>query len=65
MSPNLGGDLKVDQNRFVLVPVSIEGLHNNRNIRNFWCQIEGKKLWSATGNSAWQNAKRFDGIGLV
>ncbi|MBQ5376586.1 MAG: cellobiose phosphorylase [Lachnospiraceae bacterium] len=59
VSPNLAGDSKVDQNSFLLEPVSIEGLHNNRNTRNFWCQVEGKKPWSATGNSAWQNAERF------
>ena len=39
VSPNLAGDSKVDQNSFLLEPVSIEGLHNNRNARNVWCQV--------------------------
>lgn len=40
ITPNLGGDSKTDQNHFLLEPVSIENLHNNRNTRNFWCRIE-------------------------
>ena len=39
ITPNLGGDSKTDQNHFLLEPVSIENLHNNRNTRNFWCQV--------------------------
>ena len=31
ITPNLGGDSKTDQNHFLLEPVSIENLHNNRN----------------------------------
>ena len=40
ITPNLGGDSKTDQNHFLLEPVSIENLHNNRSTRNFWCRIE-------------------------
>ena len=36
ITPSLGGDSKLDQNHFLLEPVSIENLHNNRNTRNFW-----------------------------
>lgn len=36
LSPNLGGDSKLNQNAFLLEPVSIENLHNNRSTRNFW-----------------------------
>ena len=54
ITPNLGGDSKTDQNHFLLEPVSIENLHNNRSTRNFWCRIEGKGCWSATGISAEQ-----------
>ncbi len=50
---NFGGDSKTDQNHFLLEPVSIENLHNNRGTRNFWCRVEGKRLlvsmWSFSG----------------
>ncbi|MDD6305290.1 MAG: cellobiose phosphorylase [Lachnospiraceae bacterium] len=59
ITPNLGGDSKLDQNHFLLEPVSIENLHNNRNTRNFWCRIEGKGCWSACGTSAEQEAAKF------
>lgn len=52
VTPNLAGDSKLDQNTFLLEPVSIENLHNNKSSRNFWCHIEGKGYWSATGASA-------------
>lgn len=51
VTPLLGGDCKLDQNSFVLQPVSSEDLHNNKVSRNFWCDIAGKGLWSATGMS--------------
>ena len=59
ITPNLGGDSKTDQNHFLLEPVSIENLHNNRSTRNFWCRIEGKGCWSATGISAEQELQKF------
>ena len=59
ITPNLGGDSKIDQNHFLLEPVSIENLHNNRNTRNFWCRIEEKGCWSACGTSAEQEAAKF------
>jgi len=57
VSPDLGGDSKTDQNHFLLEPVSIEGLRNNKNSRNFWVLREGKTPWSLTGNSVWQQAE--------
>lgn len=60
VTPLLGGDAKEGQNTFLLQPVSSEELHNNRGTRNFWCRIEGKGIWSATGVSAAQEARRFD-----
>ena len=36
VTPNLGGDAKLDQETFLLEPVSAENLHNNRSVRNFW-----------------------------
>ena len=63
VTPTLGGDAKLDQNTFLLEPVSIENLHNNRSSRNFWCHIYNRGNWSATGNSARQMAERFTDLG--
>ena len=52
VTPLLGGDAKLDQNTFLLQPVSVEELHNLKSARNFWVQVEGKGIWSATGGSA-------------
>lgn len=59
LTPNLGGDSKINQNVFILEPVSVENLHNNRSTRNFWCQVEGVGSWSATGVSAEEESKKF------
>lgn len=58
VTPNLGGDSKLDQETFLLEPVSVENLHNNRSTRNFWCVTE-QGCWSAIGVSAAQEAERF------
>ena len=58
VTPNLGGDCKLDQETFLLEPVSSENLHTSRSTRNFWCVTE-KGCWSATGVSAEQEAARF------
>ena len=58
LTPELGGDAKIDQNTFLLEPVSAENLHNNRNTRNFWCKIADGGVWSAIGNSAADFVKR-------
>ena len=52
VTPKLAGDSKLDQNTFLLEPVSSENLHNNKSSRNFWCYLEGTGAWSATGASA-------------
>lgn len=59
VTPNLSGDNKMGQNTFLLEPVSSEDLHNNKSSRNFWCNIKGRGLWSATGKSSWQQAQLF------
>ena len=59
VTPNLGGDAKVDQNTFLLEPVSIENLNNNRGGRNFWCKIDNAGVWSAVGASALQESVKF------
>ncbi len=61
VTPLLSGDSKLDQNHFLLEPQSIENLNNNRLTRNFWCVMDGKTVWSASGNSALQNAERLSG----
>lgn len=60
ITPDLGGDIKLNQNTFLLEPVSSENLHNNKSSRNFWVYVKGKGAWSATGRSAAQQAKLFD-----
>lgn len=59
VTPVLGGDSKTDQNHFLLQPVSAEELHNNKSTRNFWCRVEGKGCWSATGADAEAMSHRF------
>ena len=59
VSPNLGGDSKLDQETFLLEPVSIENLHNNRSTRNFWLVGQDGTAISLTGASAAQEAVKF------
>ena len=65
VTPALGGDLKTSQNTFLLQPVSIEDLHNNRSSRNFWIHSDRTGPYSLTGNSARQNAATYtDDVGV-
>lgn len=59
VTPNLGGDSMVNQETFLLEPVSVENLHNNRNGRNFWLYMDNGNVWSACGTSAEQESKKF------
>jgi cellobiose phosphorylase len=59
VTPVLGGDSKMGQNTFLLPPVSSEDLHTSKATRNFWCNITGKGIWSATGKSAIQEVNLF------
>ena len=59
VTPNFGGDSKLGQNAFLMEPVSIENLNNNRTVRNFWCMVGKKGLWSAVGASAKQESEKF------
>lgn len=59
VNPLFGGDAKLDQETFLLEPVSSENLHNNRSTRNFWCAVDESGFFSATGASAGQEAARF------
>jgi len=59
ITPTLNGDIKINQNAFLTLPVSMEDLHNSRSARNFWVHVAGADPWSVTGNSALQIAQRF------
>ncbi len=59
VTPNLGGDLMIDQETFILEPVSVENLHNNRNTRNFWLYMDDGDVWSVVGSSAEQENNKF------
>ena len=59
VTPHLNGDSKTGQHTFLLLPVSVEDLHNNRSARNFWIYNDTLGAYSLTGNSAAQNAKIF------
>ena len=57
VTPLLGGDSKLDQNAFLLQPVSVEELHGSKGGRNFWFLTQ-KGAWSAAGGSAETEALR-------
>jgi cellobiose phosphorylase len=57
LTPILNGDAKTGQNTFLLLPASLEDLHNSRSTRNFWLRINETEVWSATGNSAEQTSR--------
>lgn len=59
VTPTLHGDAKTGQNSYLLQPVSVDDLHNTRLARNFWVRMDGKRVWSATGNSAEQTSRRL------
>lgn len=59
ITPSLNGDIKIGQNQFILEPVSVENLHNNKSSRNFWCHVDKKGIWSATGASAKEQSNKF------
>lgn len=47
IDPTLHGDIKTDQDSFLMPPVSSEDLDNSRYNRNFWVFIEKYGAWSA------------------
>ena len=59
VTPNFGGDSKIDQETFLLEPVSAENLHNNRSTRNFWFADKEGGAYSAVGSSAEQECDKF------
>ena len=59
VSPILGGDLKVNQNVFLMQPASVEDLMESKVSRNFWCILEDGSFYSVTGASAKAESQRF------
>lgn len=60
ITPDLCGDAKLDQNHFLLEPVSIGNLSESTMSRNFWLRIyqeEDMHIRSITGRSALQMAE--------
>lgn len=45
ITPNLHGDIKLDHNSFVTVPVSADDLQNTLYNRNIWVNVEGLGAW--------------------
>ncbi|MCG3204467.1 MAG: hypothetical protein KCHDKBKB_01182 [Elusimicrobia bacterium] len=69
ISPDLGGDIKIDQHSFLTLPVSYEDLHLSRAARNFWLSfhpkgsVKSKKAhWALNGRSVWQRAQGKDHV---
>lgn len=59
LTPSLNGDAKVSQNAFLMLPVTMEDLHNTRSGRNFWIYTDRLGAYSLTGNSAAQRVNQF------
>ncbi len=58
VTPDFNGDAKTDQNHFLIGPKSIMNLSTDRDTRNFFL-IFNEELWSVTGVSATQEAKKY------
>ena len=57
VTPILGGDSKLDQETFLLEPVSSENLHSAT--RNFWLKSDDGRITSITGASDEQESRKF------
>jgi len=51
ITADLHGDIKTNQNNFLLEPVSRINLSSSKASRNFWVYIHKDKIWSAVGVS--------------
>ncbi|HHU28324.1 TPA: cellobiose phosphorylase [bacterium] len=54
ITPSLHGDLKVDNNHFALLPVSVEDLANNDLQRNVFFVVNNKEVYSTSGKTPLQ-----------
>jgi len=55
ITPTLHGDIKINQDMFLTLPVSVEDLRDSRYNRNFWLYISGVDVWSAASGEASQS----------
>lgn len=60
ITPMLAGDCKAGQSKFLLTPVSVCNLKDDKSSRNFWVKIDDSITWSVSGKSAAQECQRFD-----
>lgn len=51
IGPNLGGDAKIDQNSFLLLPTSVEDLANSLLKRSVFFRVNDEFTWSITGQT--------------
>lgn len=51
ITPQGGGDAKIDQNHFLMPPVSVVDLHNSRLTRTAWLRFDDGTVWSVTGGA--------------
>ena len=56
ITPDLAGDIKLDQHTFLNLPVSFEDLTLVRSARNFWLTFPNARPWAVGGRSVWQRA---------
>lgn len=54
ITPSLHGDLKIDNNHFALLPVSVEDLANNDIMRNVFFVVNDEKVYSTSGKTPLQ-----------
>ncbi|MDP6685677.1 MAG: cellobiose phosphorylase, partial [Candidatus Omnitrophota bacterium] len=55
INPTLHGDIKLDQDSFLMPPVTTEDLKDSRYNRNFWVYIKGKGAWQAASGETDQS----------
>ncbi len=54
IAPSLGGDAKVDQNSFLLVPATVEDLAHSLFKRHVFFRVDDRYTWSTSGQTAHQ-----------
>lgn len=69
VTPELRGDIKIDQHTFLTLPVALEDLHLNRASRDCWVTVSaGRKppvVWSVAGGSPKQRSSLGKGETVV
>lgn len=60
VTPELKGDVCKDFHHYLTTPTVTEEIHRTISSRNFWIKTEDKDPWSATGQSVFQKANKWD-----